>query len=192
MNAFRRVCSTLLLATGLLLSMAGHGQADPQFTGRWLINEQLSDNTDKQVERALKAAGERVKRDWFSRRKDRYRGGPPEQELYDRFSYDPVLTITQDDSAYIFEYADSFRRSVYTDNRSRSVSLASIESVEDFSLGHWEKGRFLVEAHPRDGGFASETYTLLNGGTRLQVDFLIRPDSFREEIELKRVYDRQP
>ena len=192
MNALRHLCSSLLLATGLLLSMAGHGQADPQFAGHWRINEELSDNTDKQVERALKAAGERVKRDWFSRRKDRYRGGPPEQELYDRFSYDPVLTITQEDNAYVFEYADGFRQSVFTDNRSRSVSLTALDSVEDFSLGHWENGKFLVEAHPRDGGFASAIYTLLNGGTRLQVEFLIRPDSFQQEIELKRVYDREP
>jgi hypothetical protein len=184
--------SSLLLCAGLLLSAAGHAQGDPQLLGRWRINTELSDNTDKQVERALKAAGEKIQRSWFDRRKDFYRGGPAEQELYDRLSYDTVLTITEGDDAYVFEYADNFRRPVYTDNRSRSVSLTALDSVEDFLLGHWENNKFLVEAHPRDGGFASGTYTLLNNGARLQVEFLIRPQSFEKEIELKRVYDREP
>lgn len=182
----------LLLCLGLLQSPYGHAQADAMLAGSWRINEDLSDSTDKQVERALRDAGERVKRSWFSRNKERYRGGPAEQELYDRFSYDPVLTISKQENAYVFEYADNFRRTVYTDNRSRTVSLTALDSMEDFSLGHWENGSFLVESHPRDGGHASETYTLLNGGTRLQVEFIVLPNSFTEEIELKRVYDRQP
>lgn len=183
----------LLLPALLFCCDIAHGQSgDAALNGRWLINEQLSDNTDKQVERALKAAGERVRSSWFDRRKDRYRGGPADQELYDRLSYDPVLTISSIDDGFDFEYADGFSRPVYTDNRSRAVSLTALDSVEDFSLGHWEDGRFLVEAHPRDGGHASETYTLLANGSRLQVEFIIRPGTFSEDIVLKRVYDRQP
>jgi len=166
--------------------------ANPVIDGHWRINEELSDNTDKQVEHALRAAGERVRRSWFDRRKDRYRGGPADQELYDRLSYDPVLTVTTIDDGYNFEYADGYSRAVYTDNRSRAVSLTALDSVEDFSLGHWENGRFLVEAHPRDGGHVSETYTLLEGGARLQVELIARPGTFSEDIELKRVYDKQP
>jgi hypothetical protein len=182
----------VLVCGSLLVSHSSRAQADPLLTGHWRINTELSDNTDKRVEIALRAAGEKVKRSWFDRRKDRYRGGPAEQEVYDRFSYDPVLSITTLDGGYTFEYADNFRRDVYTDNRNRTVSLTALDSVEDFSLGHWEAGKFMVESHPRDGGYANETYTLLNNGTRLQVEFFVRPASFIEEIELKRVYDRAP
>lgn len=194
MTAFPATVLVRLLLPALLLccSVARAQDADAALTGHWLINEQLSDNTDKQVERALKAAGERVRSSWFDRRKDRYRGGPADQELYDRLSYDPVLTISTIENGFDFEYADGFSRAVYTDNRSRAVSLTALDSVEDFSLGHWENGSFLVEAHPRDGGHASETYTLLANGSRLQVDFIIRPGTFSEDIVLKRVYDRQP
>jgi hypothetical protein len=58
-------------------------------------------------------------------------------------------------------------------------------------MGHFENGKFLVEARPRDGGFAEETYTLLNNGTQLRVDLYIKPRSFDQVIEIKRIYDRQ-
>lgn len=185
--------TTLLLPALLAWCALATAQDDaPVIDGQWRINEELSDSTDKQVERALRAAGERVRSSWFDRRKDRYRGGPADQELYDRLSYDPVLTITAIEDGYDFEYADGYSRPVYTDNRSRAVSLTALDSVEDFSLGHWENSRFLVEAHPRDGGHVNETYTLLEGGTRLQVELIARPGTFSEDIELKRVYDKQP
>lgn len=162
----------------------------PDITGAWVINDKLSDDTDKRVEAALRASGAKISRSWFSRDKERYRGGPEDQELYDRMSYDKVLDIQLDTDSYVFTYADGFSRPVYTDGRSRSVSLTGLDSVEDFSLGHWEREVFLVEAHPRDGGYAEESYRLINGGTQMQVDLFIRPKNFREPITIKRVYDR--
>jgi hypothetical protein len=187
----RYICPALLL---LLFCHSGpaFGQALEGFAGQWVINEELSDNTDKQVETALRAAGEKVKRKLFDFRKDRYRGGPPEQELYDRISYDNELTINLDSDTYLFTYADEFSRPVYTDNRSRSVSLTSLDEVEDFSFAHWEDGKLLVEARPRDGGFADETYTLVSDGARLQVDLYIKPKNFQVPVEIRRVYDRKP
>jgi hypothetical protein len=159
--------------------------------GAWVINAKLSDNTDSRVEAALRAAGEKVQRSWFDRRQDRYRGGPAEQELYDRMSYDLALDIRFDEGTYTFTYADNFSRAIYTDNRSRSVSLNALAAVEDFSLGHWEGEVFKVEAHPRDGGYAEESYRLINGGQQLQAEFYILPKAFSEPITLKRVYDKQ-
>ena len=49
----------------------------------------------------------------------------------------------------------------------------------------------VVEGRPRDGGFTMETYTLVEGGTRLRVDLEIRPLSFGATIRMVRVYDRQ-
>lgn len=189
MNPWR--LSTIVLFSGLMLLALGARAQDERLVGSWVVNEKLSDNTDKQVEAALKAAGERVRSSWFDRRKDRYRGGPPEQELYDRISYDMVLQIRAVGENYEFEYADDFVRAVFTDNRSRSISLNALDSVEDFSMGHWEGDRFLVEAHPRDGGSTNETYRLQNNGTQLKVDFFIRPANFTQTIELTRVYDRR-
>lgn len=185
----------LPLAALMLLSAALAAQpstdAASAITGTWVFNEDLSDSTDDKVEAALRKMGERVRRRWFESRDDVYRGGPADQELYDRISYDKELEIRQDGDHYVLTYAGQYVRPVYTDNRSRSVSLTQLESVEDFSLGHWENGRLLVEAHPRDGGIAEETYSLINGGTQLQVELYIKPRTFDEPIELKRVFDRR-
>lgn len=187
----------LLSATVLLLAAAALGAQDfstepvPALAGTWVFNKDQSDSTDDKVEAALRKMGERVRRGWFERRDDVYRGGPAEQELYDRISYDKLLEIELDADVYHFTYAGEYERPVYLDNRSQSVSLTQLDRVEDFSMAHWEDGKLLVEARPRDGGFAEETYTLLNGGQQLQVELYIKPRSFIEVIEIVRVFDRQ-
>jgi hypothetical protein len=190
LRQFLNIAIVLMMASIPAVSL--YAQPQNRFVGKWLFNEDLSDNTDKQVEASLKAAGEKINRRLFDRRQDRYRGGPPEQELYDRISYDRELTISVTDDSYIFTYADNFVRPVYTDNRSRSVSLTGLDEVKDFSFAHMEGDKLMVEARPRDGGFADETYRLINNGTQLQMEFYIQPKGFQVPIELKRVFDRQP
>jgi len=161
--------------------------------GNWLINEELSDNTDDQVEEAIKEGGGKVARRFFRKRpEDFYRGGPAEQELYDRISYDDVLSIEYADPEITFIYADDYQRIFHTDGRRRSTTANSFyaEGGEDFSFGNWEAGALVVEARPRDGGFTLETYTLEEGGNRLRVVMTIEPESFRGAISLMRVYDR--
>jgi hypothetical protein len=188
---FRMLSALVLLAVSALLGAQPSTQPVDGIVGTWVFNSELSDSTDDKVEAALRKMGERVRRGWFEQRDDVYRGGPAEQELYDRISYDKELEIAQDGDHYLFTYAGEYERPVYTDNRSRSVSLTQLESVDDFSLGHWENGKLLVEAHPRDGGFAEETYELVNGGAQLRVELYIKPRSFDEVIELERVFDRK-
>jgi len=189
------VLPALALPFLLLLPAALPAQSasDPAvaIAGNWILNAKLSDSTDDKVEAALRKMGQRARRGWFERRDDVYRGGPAEQELYDRISYDKELNIAPDGDHYLFTYAGEYERPVYTDNRSRAVNLTELESVEDFSLGHWENGKLLVEAHPRDGGFTEESYELINGGTQLRVELYIKPRTFDEVIELDRVFDRR-
>ena len=183
----------LLVLLPLLVWSAPLAAQDPQlFDGYWVFNEGASDSTDKAVEKALKAMGQKVNSRWFSRDKERYRGGPADQELYDRISYDRVLTIEYRDDTYFFSYADDYQRVVYTDNRSRSGSLTGLDTLEDFSLAHWEGETLVVEARPRDGGFAEESYTLINAGKQLRAEFYILPRTFTSPVEVTRVFDRSP
>lgn len=194
-HSFNRTAAAAALAVMLVL-LPGPAtlaqQVVPELAGSWLFNEELSDNTDRKVEAALRASGEKVERRLFDRRKDRYRGGPAEHELYDRISYDRELHIALGEDIYEFTYADAWKRPVYLDNRSRSVSLTELDQVEDFSMAHWENDKLLVEGRARDGGFAEETYSLINNGSQLQVDLYIQPRSFQVPIELRRVYNRAP
>lgn len=194
-RAFRFAIHPVHLIIALLamsLAFAVQAQDRNAFAGDWVINPDLSDNTDKQVEQALRTMGQKIDRCWFGCEEDRYRGGPAEQEMYDHLSYDKTLNITLEEPEYVFTYDDGFRRSVYTDGRSQSVSLTGLDEVEDFSMAHWEGRQLLVEARPRDGGFANETYTLTDNGTRLRVEMYILPGSFTEPVTLTRVYDRKP
>ena len=160
--------------------------------GRWVINDDLSDNTDDQVEEAIEAGGGKGGRGLFNRKEDFYRGGPPEHELYDRISYDDVLQIEFDAPEFQFTYEDNYRRVFHIDGRRRRASANDFytEGGEDWSSGLVESNSLVVEARPRDGGFTIETYTLIDNGARLRIEMLIQPDSFREPIELVRVFDR--
>lgn len=185
------VAAALLFLPSALAAQSASAAPVPEIAGTWVFNADASDSTDDKVEEALRAMGQKVRRGWFDRRDDVYRGGPVEQELYDRISYDKLLVIDLSGTDYLFTYASEFERPVYTDNRSRAVSLTELESVDDFSLGHWENGKLLVEARPRDGGFAEETYTLINNDTQLQVELYIKPRTFDDAIEITRIFDRQ-
>lgn len=190
-NSPTQILIQLLLLLICSISLPVLSQENPDISGRWIFNEKQSDVTDKRVEVALKAGGEKVKRQWFKKTKDRYKGGPVEQELYDHISYDHSLVIELSPPEFTFTYDDNFVRPVYTDNRGRSISLNRLEDIEDFSFAHWSDGKLLVEARPRDGGFANETYTLINDGSQLRVELYIKPRSFQVPIEIVRVYDRK-
>ena len=164
-----------------------------QLQGSWVANDELSDNTDDAVEDAIKRGGGSVRRSWFRRRpEDFYRGGPEEQEMYDRVSYDDVLSISYDEPEFRFQYADDYVRVFYSDGRRRRTSANDFFAGggEDYSLANFEGQSLLVEGRPRDGGFTLERYTLENAGSRLRIEMTIHPDSFREPIELVRVFDR--
>ena len=174
-------------------SQSADAENNPLMVGDWVFNEDLSDNSDDQVEEAIKDGGGKVPRRFFKKRpEDFYRGGPPEQELYDRISYDDVLRIEYTDPEFTFTYADNYQRIFHTDGRRRSTTANSFyaEGGEDFSFGNWDAAALVVEARPRDGGFTLETYTLEEGGNRLRVEMTIEPESFRGAISLTRVYDR--
>ena len=160
--------------------------------GQWLINDELSDNTDDKVEEAIEAGGGKGSRGLFNTKEDFYRGGPPSHELYDRISYDDVLTIVRDGPEFRFTYEDDFERVFHTDGRRRRVSAADFysEGGSDWSFGYFEDQALVVEGQPRDGGFTIETYTLSGDGNRLTIEMTIQPDSFLEAIELTRVFDR--
>lgn len=161
--------------------------------GRWVINDQLSTDTDDEVERAIKAAGGRAGRGLFNNEEDFYRGGPPEHELYDRVSYDDELTISYSAPEFRFIYEDNYERVFHTDGRRRRTTAADFYSgaAADWSFGYFEGESLIVEGQPRDGGFTIETYTLIANGSRLRIEMLIQPDSFAVPVKLVRVFDRR-
>ena len=189
------VLTQILLLGIAILSLtfpAAQENMGSQMVGEWIINDDLSDNTDDQVEEAIEAGGGDGGRGFFNRQEDFYRGGPPEHELYDRISYDDILTIEYSAPEFRFIYEDNYFRIFHTDGRRRRTTANDFfeGGGTDWSEGNFENEALVVEARPRDGGFATEIYTLENDGNRLRIEMLIQPLSFREPIELVRYFDR--
>ena len=186
--------TSAIIASALVMAQQSATNAiNSGITGNWVINQSLSDNTDDQVEAAIKAGGGKAARRWFDKRDDDfYRGGPAEQELYDRISYDPVLRIEIEEPEFRFYYADDYVRVFHSDSRKRSTTANDFysEGGADFSFANWDGKALIVEARPRDGGFTLETYSLQAEGEQLRVVMVIEPESFRGAINLVRVYDR--
>lgn len=180
-----------LMALFLCTSMSADPAAGPDFSGRWVYNQELSDDPDKAVERAIKKAGGRT--GTKKRGYGRYRGGPANQELYDRITYDRMLVIEHNAPEFRFTYDDGFTRVFHTDGRPRTASATGSASGDgvDFSFGSLSPDALRVESRPRDGGWTREVYRLEAGGQRLRVELEMKPLSFLVPITLVRIYDRQ-
>jgi hypothetical protein len=184
------VALTCLLFAGMHAASAESSIEQLAYNGLWVINEKLSDDTDKQVERSILAAGGRATRGG----KGRYRGGPEEHALYDHISYDDVLEFNYTNPEFRLIYAEGFERHFYSDKRRRTVSASgtSNDDRQDFSFASWDENKLLVESRVRDGGWILETYTLEADGKHLRVTMELQPSSFPVPINLTRIYDRKP
>ncbi|MFT7461197.1 MAG: hypothetical protein ACI909_003894, partial [Planctomycetota bacterium] len=156
-----RFISSALIPVLLAISFIATADDDnAALNGVWVINEALSDDTDKQVEKAIKAAGGKVTRT-KKKGKGRYKGGPPEQALYDHISYDDILHFQYKTPEFHLTYDEGFERVFHSDDRQRSVSASGIPRGErrDFAFASWSgPHKLFVESRPRDGGRTSEVY----------------------------------
>jgi hypothetical protein len=172
------------------------GDGIPAFNGVWVINEELSDDTDKQVEKAIKDAGGKIGRGG-KKGKGRHKGGPPEQAMYDHISYDEVLHFQYKAPEFRLVYEEGFERIFHSDNRRRTASASGPSRSErkDFAFASWSgTNKLFVESRPRDGGRTSEVYTLVkseSGQTLLQVELNLNPLMFSGPIYIKRIYNRE-
>ena len=184
--------SVLRVAFLLLAFVATSTSADgvPAFNGSWVLNEELSDDPDKQVERAIKKGGGKVPRG--KKEKGRYRGGPVTQRLYDHLSYDEKFHFDYQQPEFKLRYEQEFERVFYSDNRKQVISTKSLTERTDYSFAGWEGEVLYVESKPMDSGYIMETYTLINQGSQLQVDLHLEPSTFAVPIKMRRIYDRKP
>ncbi len=176
---------------------AGAGEGNPAFNGVWVINEELSDDTDKQVEKAIKAAGGKIGRT-EKKGKGRYKGGPPEQALYDHISYDEILRFQYSSPEFRLRYEEGFERVFYSDGRRRTVSASGVPrgEREDFAFASWssDANKLYVEARPRDGGRTNEVYSLVRSETGeelLRVELKLNPLMFAGPLNIVRIYQRR-
>jgi hypothetical protein len=168
---------------------------NPAFNGVWVINEELSDDTDKQVEKAIKASGGKIGRT-KKKGKGRYKGGPPEQAMYDHISYDEILRFQYSEPEFRLIYDEGFERIFHSDGRRRTASASGTPRAErkDFAFASWSgSNKLYVEARPRDGGRTNEVYILQKSETGedlLRVELKLSPLMFAGPLNIVRIYQR--
>ncbi len=192
---FRYLFSWLLLALVIWPASIVANDGNPAFNGVWVINEELSDDTDKQVEKAIKAAGGKLGRT-KKKGKGRYKGGPPEQAMYDHISYDDNLHFQYNAPEFHLIYDEGFERIFHSDGRRRTATASGTPRGErkDFAFASWsDSGTLYVESRPRDGGKTSEVYTLEKSETGedlLRVELKLNPLMFAGPLHIVRFYQR--
>jgi hypothetical protein len=161
------------------------------FNGNWVVNEELSDDTDARVERSIREAGGRPPRT-DKKGKGRYRGGPEEHALYDHISYDETLEFHYEAPEFRLVYDEGFERVFHSDNRKRVISASGTVAGDnqDFSFATWNGNRLHVESRVRDGGWILERFELLPETSQLKVSLELKPSSFARPIIITRIYDR--
>jgi len=193
LNIYRHITRILVLAVCVTAGAKAAEKPDGRsaFNGQWIVNEELSDDTDTQVEKAIRAAGGKIDRGG-RRGNEKYRGGPEEHELYDHISYDRKLIFQYRKPEFHLVYEQGFERIFHSDNRKRIVSASgqAAGDAKDFSFASWDGDRLIVESRPRDGGWIFETYEYEQETDQLKVSLELKPSSFAEPIRIMRIYDR--
>ena len=180
-----------IFLTGSIPLWAQDNEIWTGFNGAWKVNEELSDDTDEQIEIAIKEAGGRPPRT-AKKGKGRYRGGPPEHALYDHISYDDNLLFNYSPPEFHLRYDGEFERVFHSDNRTRVVSASGSVAGDnqDFSFASWDGSILIVESRVRDNGWTLERYELLNEGLQLRATLQVKPSSFALPVNIIRIYDR--
>lgn len=185
-----------VIAAILLLLSSAAGAEDLRLTGSWVLNHDASDDVDKAIEKAVQKDGGKMRPPpGTSRRtRGRYRGGPEDEALYDRVTYEQQVSIAFDGNEFTFRYADGFVRRFSTDRttRSQSASGTGADDNADFSFAYWDGPMLYVESRPRDQGWIMETYRFREPTGQLELALQLNPSRFGSSIEIELVFDRAP
>jgi hypothetical protein len=169
---------------------------DARLAGAWVLNMDASDDPDKKIERAVRKGGGTIRLPPGAERRERgrYRGGPDDEALYDRVTFDQQLSIVIEGDNFLFRYADGHERRFSTTRttRSQSASGSRAEDNVDFSFAYWDGPKLFVESRPRDNGWILETYRLVDKTGQLEVALDLNPVRFGHRLEIKLIFDRAP
>jgi len=207
MTAKKRILGLALpfLTLGVLLAVASLAAEQPDFSGTWKLNQELSENPrDKMMEGMSKGRGGMGgggmaggmggggKGDSGMRGGGGGRGGDREgmQERFrEREQRIQQFTIVHEDPAFRFKYGDGGENVFYTDGRMTEDLEAGLLEAR----ASWKKGkRIEIERDSPQGGAITEKYELSADGSQLFVKTKIEGNGQSPKISFQRVYDRVP
>ena len=192
-------------AVVLGLPGVGAGQ-EPDLSGVWLLNWELSDDPNEQTPSAVGDGGRRGSRPgggfrgpggyggrggWSGRPSD---GNPPDPErmarareaIADLLTAPRQMTIEQNAREIRFAYDDGRYVRIVPDNKEHAGIAGTTEVIRKAG---WKNGVLVVEVRPDSGPKVIHELELRLEGEQLVVTTTIEPRGSQDEIRLRRVYD---
>ena len=153
----------------------------PNFTGTWRLNRELSDNPQEKVKEAIGKKGGRL---------GKVMGGRVAQDrMKDIASAAELLRITHNDPEFQVSGNNNLMRRLYTDGRKVNNTTPKGESIE--TTARWQGSQLVVVTQRTNGGKLTQTYSLERGGRRMNVFMQITGQRLDRPIEMRFVYDAE-
>ena len=188
-----------ILMLGVLLASASLAAEQPDFSGTWKLNQELSDNPREKMAESMSKGrrGEGGGRGGGGmgggmRGGEGGRGGGRagmQERFRERQERIQQFTIVHEDPTLQFRYADDSESVFYTDGRmTEDLEAGLLEATVS-----WKKSKRLeIERESVQGGEISETYELSADGSQLFVKTKMEGSGRSPKITFERVYDRIP
>ncbi|MGB5659746.1 MAG: hypothetical protein WBO54_09725 [Thermoanaerobaculia bacterium] len=207
MTAKKRTLGLALpfLTLGVLLAAASLAAEQPDFSGTWKLNSELSESPrEKVMEGMSKGRGGMggggkggamdggMRGGGGGRSGEGGRGGDREgmqERLSEREERIQQFTIVHEDPSLRFRYADDSENLFYTDGRmTEDLEAGLLEATAS-----WKKGQRLeIERLSPQGGAITEKYELSDDGSQLFVKTKTESTGRMPKLTFERVYDRVP
>jgi len=201
MTATKRTLGLALpfLTLGVLLAVASLAAEQPDFSGTWKLNPELSENPrDKMTEGASKGGGGRGGGRTGGGMGGGMRGGGGgrggdregmQERFREREQRIQQFIIEHEDPSLRFRYGDGSETVFYTDGR----ITEDLETGLLDATASWKKSkRIEIERDSPQGGAITEKYELSDDGSQLFVKTKMEGNGQSPKISFQRVYDRVP
>ncbi|MGB5159889.1 MAG: hypothetical protein WBP10_07550 [Thermoanaerobaculia bacterium] len=205
MTAKKRILGLALpfLTLGVLLAVASLAAEQPDFSGTWKLNQELSENPrEKMAESMSKGRGGEGGGKGGGRLGGGMSGGMRgggggrgggregmEERLGEREARIQQIVIDHEDPTLQIRFADDSENVFYTDGRMTEDLEAGLLEAR----ASWKKGRRIdIERESPQGGAITEKYELSDDGSQLFVKTKMGGNGRMPKVSFERVYDRVP
>lgn len=199
MTAKKRILGLALpfLTLGVLLAVASLAAEQPDFSGTWKLNQELSENPrEKMAESMSKGRGGEGGGRGGGGMGGGMRGGGGgrgggregmEERLGEREARIQQIVIDHEDPTFRIRLADDSENVFYTDGRmTEDLEAGLLEATAS-----WKKGRRIdIERESPQGAAITEKYELSDDGSQLFVKTKIEGSGRMPKITFQRVYDQ--
>ena len=200
MTAKKRILGLALpyLTLGVLLAVASLAAEQPDFSGTWKLNQELSENPREKMAESMskgrggESGGRGGGMGGGMRGGGGGRGGGREgmeERLGEREARIQQIVIDHEDPTFRIRFADDSENTFFTDGRMTEDLEAGLLEAR----ANWKKGRRIdIERESPQGGSITEMYELSADGSQLFVKTKMEGSGRSPKITFQRVYDRVP